>query len=91
MPALAPPTSTEEVDGKELDRQLLAAHDRDDKLALVRLYRIAGMQAEAGGDVDAACFYLTHAFVFALEIGAPEAVDLNLMLVARGRAHRVVL
>tara|TARA_B100000902_G_C27037715_1_gene777769 strand:+ start:569 stop:808 length:240 start_codon:yes stop_codon:yes gene_type:complete len=73
----------------ELDAQLLIAHAGEDSEALVKLYSLAGDQCEAQGDVDAACFYLTHAFVFALEAGAPEADGLNKRLVERGRAHRL--
>lgn len=75
------------MDRQELEQALLAAHDRHDGPALVRLYTIAGDQAEAHQDIDAACFYLTHAFVFALEAGAPEAQALNRRLADRGRAH----
>ncbi|WP_372571829.1 hypothetical protein [Ruegeria jejuensis] len=70
-----------------LDQLLLRAHGEGDKAALVQLYTQAADQSEAGGDLDAACFYLTHAFVFALEVGAPEARDLNVRLVEKGRAH----
>lgn len=75
------------MDHDQLDRELIAAHERQDGTALVRLYGLAGDRAEAAGDIDAACFYLTHAFVFALEAGAPEAPALNRRLAARGRAH----
>ncbi|MGX9855343.1 hypothetical protein ACR03S_07875 [Limimaricola variabilis] len=75
------------MDHDHLDRELIAAHERQDGATLVRLYGEAGDQAEAAGDIEAACFYLTHAFVFALEAGAPEAPVLNRRLAARGRAH----
>ena len=74
------------MDRAALDRALLTAHDQNDTAALIRLYTLAGVTAEAASDTDAACFYLTHAFVFALESGAPEAVALNKRLVAQGRA-----
>ena len=61
----------------ELDEQLLDAHARDDRTALVDLYTQA---ADAENDVDAACFFLTHAFVFALEIGDARADDLRARL-----------
>ncbi|MEL7211849.1 MAG: hypothetical protein AAGK92_04250 [Pseudomonadota bacterium] len=65
-----------------LDAALLAAHEAGDKAALTRLYTQA---ADEAGDVDAACFYLTHAYVFALESGAPEAVALRQRLADEGR------
>lgn len=66
----------------ELDAALIAAHEKGDGPALVRLYTEAADQAN---DVDAECFFLTHAYVFALEAGAPEAVDLHARLKAHGR------
>ncbi len=77
------------MDKTDLDRLLLEAHDRNDHGALVRYYTMAADEREAAQDIDAACFYLTHAFVFALESGAPEAESLNARLAAYGRAHRL--
>jgi hypothetical protein len=65
-----------------LDAALLAAHDNGDRAALIRLYSEA---AESTADPDAAGFYLTHAYVFALEAGAPEAEALHARLKAEGR------
>ena len=49
------------------------------------LYAVAAERSEAAGNTDAACFYLTHAYVFALEAGAPEAPALRQRLVGMGR------
>ena len=65
-----------------LDDALLAAHQAGDRAALVSLYREAAAGATS---IDASCFYLTHAYVFALEIGDPRARDLHAELVAQGR------
>jgi diadenosine tetraphosphate (Ap4A) HIT family hydrolase len=73
-----------------LDQALIEAHAQNDGHALVALYTQAADLSEAQGDIDAACFYLTHAFVFALESGAAEAEGLNQRLAARGRARRLV-
>lgn len=78
------------MDLNELDTHLLQAHSDHDVPALIRLYALAADQADQRQDHDAACFYLTHAFVFALEDGAPEADELNRQLYERGRAHRLV-
>ena len=72
-----------------LETRLLAAHSDGDIDALVHLYTEAADLAEACDNIDAACFYLTHAFVFALESGAAEAKSLNARLVAYDRAHRI--
>lgn len=66
----------------ELDRALLAAHAAHDKRRLVTLYAEA---AEAANSIDAACFYLTHAYVFALDAGHPMADELHRRLLAHGR------
>ncbi|WP_057466150.1 hypothetical protein [Pseudovibrio sp. POLY-S9] len=69
-----------------LDRELLDAHAKEDRDALIRLYTEAGNQSETAGNTDAAWFYLTHAFVFALEAGSPDAPHLNARLAEQGRA-----
>ncbi len=66
----------------DLDARMIAAHEARDQAALIRLYTQAADQAN---DLTAACFYLTHAYVFALEAGAPEAPGLHARLKAQGR------
>ena len=65
-----------------LQNRLLDAHARDDRAALVALYTEA---ADVSDTVDAACFYLTHAYIFALEKGDPASEGLYLRLKAQGR------
>ena len=67
------------MDRAALDAALLAAHASGDRASLVTLYAEA---AEAGG--EAAGFYLTHSYVFALEAGDPRAALLRDKLVAIG-------
>ena len=67
------------------DAALLAAHAAGDHATLVTLYAAEADRLEAAGEIDAACFYLTQAFVFALEAGVPQARALNARLVAHGR------
>lgn len=73
-----------------LDELLLKAHEDEDVGALVRLYRMAGEMCEETGDIDAACFYYTHAYVFALEAGHSEVIPLNQRLVSHGRAEELL-
>ncbi len=68
-----------------LDHALIAAHARGDTTALIGLYTEAADAADARGDTDAACFFLTHAYVFALEKRDPRADALRAVLRARGR------
>ncbi len=64
-----------------LEARILAAHADGDGAALVTLYSEA---AEAAGTSGAAAFFLTQAYVFALEAGLPEARPLRARLVAMG-------
>lgn len=68
-----------------LDAALLAAHASGDACELARLYSKAADQSEKDNDTEAACFFLTHAYVFALEAGLPEAGALNKRLSDYGR------
>lgn len=67
---------------QSLDQALLDAHARDDRVTLIELYTQAADTAE---NEHAVGFYLTHAYVFALEAGDIRAVDLRHRLVALGR------
>jgi len=69
-----------------LDRRLLAAHACGDPEELTALYAEAGDLFEAAGDIDAACFYLTQALVYALEAGGDRAAALQQRLCVYGRA-----
>lgn len=77
------------MDDGELQAALLKAHGARDHMQLVHLYTEAANMHEAAGYVDAACFFLTHAYVFALEQGAAEAVALNKRLADYGRAELI--
>lgn len=73
------------MDRAALDAALIAAHEADDLSRLVALYTQAADRFERAGDRDGCCFFLTHAYVFALEAGAPEAAALHKRLVGFGR------
>jgi hypothetical protein len=63
-----------------LDTALLAAHAAGDRAELIALYADA---ADLTGGV-AAAFYLTHAYVFALEAGDARSPSLRARLVEMG-------
>ena len=65
--------------------ELLAAFEQGDRRKIMTLYWDRGLAKLADGDENAGCFYLVHAYVFALEDGAPEAEDIRLELKKRGR------
>lgn len=65
----------------DLDQRLLAAHAAYDRAALIALYTEA---SEAAEQPVARNFYLTHAYVFALEAGLPVAAILRARLVEYG-------
>lgn len=77
--------SARKSDLPDLESRLLAAHSAQDSRALIQLYTEAADARESQGDIDAMCFYLTHAFVFALELGAPERHRLQQRLWEHGR------
>jgi hypothetical protein len=59
-----------------LDRDLTQAHATGDAGWLAELYFTAARAEEADGRTDAACFFLTQAYVFALEAGSCHASDI---------------
>ncbi len=70
---------------KALDETLLAAHAAQDKSMLVSLYHQAGDHMLDLGNIDAACFYLTHAYIFALDTNDPSAGAIHRILASHGR------
>lgn len=66
----------------DLDARLLKAHASGDTETLVSLYKEASEKVE---DADRSAFYLTHAYIFALEIGHPDAPALRQRLIDAGR------
>lgn len=66
----------------DLDDRLLAAHELGDRAALVALYTEAAM---ATAEDQARGFFLTHAYVFALDLGSAEAQSLRDQLISMGR------
>ena len=66
----------------DLDKALTEAHQSGDKAALVALYRNA---ADSSDNQDDRAFFLTHAYIFALEIGDPASQHLKSQLALLGR------
>jgi hypothetical protein len=64
-----------------LHAALLAAHAKNDRATLIGLYTDA---ADVAAEPGARAFYLTHAYVFALEAADPRAAGLKARLVAEG-------
>lgn len=56
---------------------ILQAHDQRDQRALVDLYHQA---AQTAASVDEACFFATHAYIFALEIAHSKTAELHRFL-----------
>ncbi|MGR3511904.1 MAG: hypothetical protein ACU0GG_04015 [Paracoccaceae bacterium] len=52
---------------------------------VIDIYTDAANDKEEAGDIDAACFLLTHAWVHALEAGDDRATDIRARLIAHGR------
>jgi hypothetical protein len=73
------------MDRAVLDAALIDAHEAEDNARLAQLYTSAADMAEAAGEIDACCFHLTQAYVFALACGARQAGSLHARLLAHGR------
>jgi hypothetical protein len=69
----------------EIDARLLDAHAGGNLVDIAFQYASAAQQAEEKGDVDKACFFLTHAWIFALEAGDPIADEHRSRLAGYGR------
>jgi hypothetical protein len=69
----------------DLNAALLRAHGAGDAAQLSGLYRQAGEDERARGCLDAACFFLTQAYIFALEAGLPDAGEIHAILKFHGR------
>ncbi len=65
-----------------LQSRLLSAHAEDDRRALIGLYAEA---AESAADETARAFFLTQAFVYALEAGDRRSDALRQRLAEGGR------
>jgi hypothetical protein len=76
---------TGDVSLAELGRVLLDAHEEGDQEKLARLYQTLAYRVEAQGDSDAACFFMTHAYVFGLVVGSPDAASAWEFLRVHGR------
>ncbi len=69
----------------ELEADILAAHEAKDKALLAKLYWDASRMFGEAGDEDAEGFFLTHAWVFALDAGLPDAKEYCARLMEMGR------
>lgn len=61
----------------DLEARLLAAHQDPDPSVLSVLYTEAADMREAEGNIPATCFFLTHAYVYALQAGLAGAHELQ--------------
>lgn len=68
-----------------LDDAMLEAHAAGDLPALIALYAEAAAMADAERQAEAAAFYRTQAYVFALDLGDARATALYARLKADGR------
>ena len=69
----------------DLEDAILSAYAAEDQVELIRLYRRAADIAEAENDIDQAAFFLTYAWIYALELGHEDATKLCQRLADWGR------
>ncbi|MGI9394259.1 MAG: hypothetical protein ACR2OY_06400 [Boseongicola sp.] len=70
----------------DLEARLLEAHAVGDLVKIASSYALAADQAEEKENFDRACFFLTHAWIFALEAGDAAADKYRKRLAEYGRA-----
>jgi len=68
-----------------MEDKLLEAVKHHDLEVLTQIYTDAANASEKRGDIDEACFFLTQAYVCALQQGANNAVELRSRLIKYGR------
>ncbi len=74
-----------DIDPQELNAEILIAHGQSNSYRLAELYALGAELKLAESDSNGWGFLLTHAYVFALESGHPDAKTLHAKLVADGR------
>jgi len=77
--------NTQAPDLQTVEKALLLAHEQNNYSDLVTYYSKAATLMENQGDIDAACFYLTQAYVYAMECGSDQAQELHNRLAKHGR------
>jgi len=70
---------------QSIEQNLQAAIRRHDLELLARIYTDAANASEQRGNIDEACFFLTQAYVCALQQGSDQAHKLRLRLIEHGR------
>ena len=68
-----------------MEDKLHEALQHQDLEVLTKIYTDAANASEQRGDIDEACFFLTQAYVCALQQGADTAVKLRSRLINHGR------
>jgi len=77
---------TKPLDLQALEQALLLAHEKNICADLIKYYTEAATIMENNGDIDEACYYLTQAYVYALECGSePQSAALHNRLAKYGR------
>lgn len=72
-------------ENSDIDAKLIRAVTDGDHQVVARIYADAAQRAEKEGDMDRACFLMTHAWVFALEAGDDTAEEYKRFLTRAGR------
>ncbi len=63
------------TDEQRLQHDMLQAHEQEDLNALPPLYLEAAQLHDSQNDIDAACFFYPHAYVYALDCGDTATAD----------------
>ena len=69
----------------ELNANIIAAHKQNDRNNLSLLYERLGMSELKKNNIDAGCFFLTNAYIYALEANLNSAKKIHEVLKLYGR------
>ena len=69
----------------ELNRQIIQASRTGDGDRLAELYLLAGREFIDSERINTGCFFLTQAYIFALEAGLESSREILSILIAHGR------
>ena len=70
---------------KDINKRILKAHQQKDRKYLALIYERYGRSQLEKNNIDAGCFFLTHAYIFALEEGLNCATRIHKALKNYGR------
>ena len=70
---------------KSINKNIISAHKKNDGKHLAILYKQYGLSELKRNNIDSGCFFLTQAYIFALEEGKDCATKIHSLVKSYGR------